>query len=179
MPEQCDDQCLSRILAACRWLDAAAVVVDLLWSWAPLHSGLGHDVPVFMTARRKTAQAQAYALPRCQLDAWHSGGLAPTGNMVPGVAFHNARTVGPSVLLKTSCSIGTIGRFCRQLRPWTRLSCKRNLGSQRSTLIRYAHVNRKVPRGAMSIWQYSGHIVIRTTDGSRSGLSWHVCHGAT
>ena len=53
-------------------LDAATVVVDLLRSWAPLHSGLGHDVPAFMTARRKTAQAQAYALPRCQLDAWHN-----------------------------------------------------------------------------------------------------------
>ncbi len=26
-------------------LDAAAVVVDLSWSWAPLAHGLGHDVP--------------------------------------------------------------------------------------------------------------------------------------
>ena len=84
-------------------LDAAAVVVDLLWSWAPLRSGLGHVVPVFMTARRKNAQFQAYALPRRQLGAWHSGGLAPTGSMIPGVAFHNARTAGPSVLSKTSC----------------------------------------------------------------------------
>ena len=28
------------------WLDGAAVVEDLLLSWAPLHSGLGHDAPV-------------------------------------------------------------------------------------------------------------------------------------
>ena len=56
------------------WLDAAAVVEDLLLSWAPLHSGLGHDAPVFKTTRRKTAQVQAYALPRCQLHEWHSGG---------------------------------------------------------------------------------------------------------
>ena len=55
-------------------LDAAAVVEDLLLSWAPLHSGLGHDAPVFKTTRRKTAQVQAYALPRCQLHEWHSGG---------------------------------------------------------------------------------------------------------
>ena len=34
-------------------LDAAAAVADPLWSWAPLHGGLGHDVPVLMTARRK------------------------------------------------------------------------------------------------------------------------------
>ena len=32
--------------------------------------------------------------------------------------------------------------------------------------------------GAMSIWQYSGHIVRgATTDGSRSELSWQICHG--
>ena len=32
--------------------------------------------------------------------------------------------------------------------------------------------------GAMSIWQYSGHIVTgATADGSRSELSWHICHG--
>ena len=40
-------------------LDAAAVVVDLSWSWAPLQHGLGHDVLEFMAARRKAAQAKA------------------------------------------------------------------------------------------------------------------------
>ncbi len=40
-------------------LDAAAVVVDLSWSWAPLQHGLGYDVPEFMAARRKAAQAKA------------------------------------------------------------------------------------------------------------------------
>ena len=39
-------------------LDAAAMVVGLSWSWAPLQSSLGHDVPEFMTARRKTAQVK-------------------------------------------------------------------------------------------------------------------------
>ena len=29
-------------------LDAAAVVVDLLWSWVPLRSGLEHVVPVLI-----------------------------------------------------------------------------------------------------------------------------------
>ena len=69
-------------------MDAAAMVVGLFWSWVPLQSGLGHDVPEFMTARRKTAQDQTHALPRSQLDAWRSGGLAPTGSMVPGAACH-------------------------------------------------------------------------------------------
>ena len=40
-------------------LDAAAVVVDLSWSWAPLQHGLGYDVPEFMAARRRAAQAKA------------------------------------------------------------------------------------------------------------------------
>ena len=39
--------------------------------------------------------------------------------------------------------------------------------------IRYVHVNRKVPRGAMSIQQYSGHIVLCQQMGAKSGLSWH------
>ena len=126
--------------------DAAAVDVDLLWSWAPLHSGLGHDVPVFMTARRKTARVQAYALPRCQLDAWHSGGLAPTGSMVPGTACHNTRTAGPSVLLKISCSIGTIGRLLQTADTKDRLSCRRNCDGSAST-----HTGTR-----MSIGQYNG-----------------------
>ena len=48
-------------------LDAAAMVVGSSWSWASLQSGLEHDVPEFMIARRKAAQAQAYALPRSHL----------------------------------------------------------------------------------------------------------------
>ena len=48
-------------------LDAAAMVVGSSWSWAYLQSGLEHDVPEFMIARRKAAQAQAYALPRSHL----------------------------------------------------------------------------------------------------------------
>ena len=40
-------------------LDAAAVVVDLSWSWAPLQHGLGYDVPEFMAARCRAAQAKA------------------------------------------------------------------------------------------------------------------------
>ena len=48
-------------------LDAAAMVVGSSWSWASLQSGLEHDVPEFMIARRKAAQAQAYALSRSHL----------------------------------------------------------------------------------------------------------------
>ena len=34
--------------------------------------------------------------------------------------------------------------------------------------------------GAVSIWQYSGHIMTEaTTDGSRSKLAWHDWHDAT
>ena len=42
-------------------MDAAAAVVDLSWSWAPLSHGLGHDVPEFTTARRRAAQTKALA----------------------------------------------------------------------------------------------------------------------
>ena len=43
-------------------LDAAAVVVDLSWSWAPLAHGHGHDVSKFMTASRKIAQTRALSI---------------------------------------------------------------------------------------------------------------------
>ena len=39
--------------------------------------------------------------------------------------------------------------------------------------IRYVHVNRKVPRGATSTQQYSGHIVLCQQMRAISGLSWH------
>ena len=159
-------------------LDAAAVVVDLLWSWAPLHSGLGHDVPVFMTARRKTAQAQAYALPRCQLDAWHSGGLVLTGAW--------SRSSVPQC--QDSGAIGTVEDLLQYKNYWTICRTTETMDkaivqaqSWQSALhaIRYVHVNRKVPRGAMSIWQYFGHIMIKSTDGSREWTFVACWHGAT
>ena len=124
-----------------RGLDAAAVVVDLVWSWAPLRSGLGHVVPVVIT---KTKNAHpTYALPRHQPGAWHSRGLAPTGSMTPEITLHNARTLGHWYCRRLPAVLELLRRFCGQLEPWTRLSCKRNLGSQRSKPIRYAHVHKK------------------------------------
>ena len=35
------------------------MVVGFSWTWAPPQNGLGHDVPEFMAARRKAAQAKA------------------------------------------------------------------------------------------------------------------------
>ena len=39
-------------------LDAAAMVVGLSWSWAPLQSGLGHDAPEFMIAGAQNNDGQ-------------------------------------------------------------------------------------------------------------------------
>ena len=78
-------------------LDAAAAIADLLWSWAAPHSGGAKRTNV-RDSKVENCTGQAYAPPRCQIDAWHNGGLVPTGDLVPGVSFHYATTMGPSVL---------------------------------------------------------------------------------
>ena len=91
-------------------LDAATMVVGLSWSWAPLQSSLGHDVPEFMIARRKAAQVQAYALPRSHLmhgteEVWRQLG-AWFWNSVP-----QGQSNGTSAVVEDSLQYRNFGRF--------------------------------------------------------------------
>ena len=95
-------------------LDAAAMVVGSSWSWAYLQSGLEHDVPEFMIAD-ESGTSPSICTTSEPLDAWHRGGLAPTGSMVPGIVCHNVRTEDHRHLLKTSCSIGAMNDSNSQL----------------------------------------------------------------
>ena len=56
-----------------RGLDAAAVVVDLVWSWAPLRSGLGHVVPVVMTKKNAHSNIRTASTPTWCMAQWRSG----------------------------------------------------------------------------------------------------------
>ena len=59
---------------------AAKAVVELSWTWASTGFGLGHDVPEFMAARRRQAQANALGaafeekLLRDVVRVWHQLG---------------------------------------------------------------------------------------------------------
>ena len=73
---------------------------------------------------------------------------------------------GPAVLLKTSCSIGTTGRFLQTADTRDKLSCSAIAVVSTSTQIRYAHANRTVPR-----WR-KDHIATFWAYCDRSGNRW-------
>ena len=59
-------------------VDAAAVVTDLLWPWAPLIV-VGTRCTCAHDNKTQNCTGPAHAPPQCQLNAWHSGSLVLTG----------------------------------------------------------------------------------------------------
>ena len=91
-------------------LDAAAVVADLLWSWR-LFIVVGTRCTWSMTTDA-IAQAQAYALPQGQLDAWHSGGLVLTRTWSRS-SVPQCQNNGAIGTVEDSLQYMNIGQFCK------------------------------------------------------------------